>query len=184
MLLFTVFDYSYCTYVGDNYKYLGLLLGFSDAKISYYFFLSPIMSMVGNYVVTWSYSKFGLEKTFYLTTLVNTIDILMVFGSMAFSVLYLWTIFPTRLYSNMIQILNDLVCFSLFQPTTGILFVKHFSMGFLCSCLLTILINSYLLDPNNVYGVFYIFLVLNLSNLIIAYVIFKNYKFAPSKVNN
>lgn len=183
MLLFTIFDFSYSLYVGDNYKYLGLLLGFSDAKISFYYFLSPVMSMLGNYVVTWSYSRFGLEKTFYLTTLVNTVDVMMVFGSMGFKDLFLWSIFPTRLYANMSQIMNDLVCFNLFRPTTGILYVKHFSLGFLISCLLAIFVNSFVLNPNNVYGAFYIFLVLNLSNLVISFVIFKNYKFAPRKTN-
>lgn len=60
MLLFTIFDNSFCLFIGDNYKYLALLLDFSDEKISFFYFLSPIMSMMGNYLVTTMYSKYGV----------------------------------------------------------------------------------------------------------------------------
>lgn len=60
MLLFTILDNTFCTFIGDNYKYLGLLLNFSDSELSFFFFCSPFIVMLSNYFCGWSYNKFGL----------------------------------------------------------------------------------------------------------------------------
>lgn len=45
-------DNSFNLFVGENYKYLGLVLGYDDYTLQFYFFISPIMSMCGNQLCT------------------------------------------------------------------------------------------------------------------------------------
>lgn len=65
MIAFTLMDYIFCTLQGDNFKYFSLLLGFEDAEISFFYFLSTFVVMASNFVCAFVYTKYGFTKTFY-----------------------------------------------------------------------------------------------------------------------
>lgn len=136
-----------CTFLGDNYKYLALMMNFEDSEISFFFFCSPFVVMACNLIAIHCYSNYGLRNSFYIMTFTNTLDWILVFMSLHYKPSFLYTIFLTRFYGNFCTILNDMVCFSLFKPTTGIMFVKYFTFAYFVSAVLAIFLNSYVLDP-------------------------------------
>lgn len=181
MLLFTLLDYTFCTIQGDNFKYFCLILNFEDAEISFYYFLSTFLVMASNFVCAYIYMTYGFKFTFYFMTACQTLNFVLVLGSQQYNQLFLISIFVARFYGNINGLFNDIVCFNLFDPNKGIKYVKLFTLCYLLCALLAIVVNTYFIDPDNIYKTFYFFFLLNLANYAIGFNAFKKFKFPSDK---
>lgn len=178
MLLFTILDNVGGTILSDNFKYVSLMLGFGDSQISFFYFLSTFVAMTSNFACAFLFTKYGLEKTFLITTLVLTFDLFLVFLSTISGEIFLQTISLTRFFQQMSVLINDTLCFCIFDPTVGIQFVKLFTFGYFIATIIAILINSFIITPDNIYWVFFFFLLVNLANFTLSKVAFKKFKFS------
>ena len=103
--------------------------------------------MSSNFVCAFVYKKYGFVKLFYFMCACMTLNFGIVFASMIYRKLYLFGIFVCRFYYNTNIILNDLLCFSVFDPNTGIKYVKLFTLFYMISALTAIIVNNYFIDP-------------------------------------
>ena len=152
-------------------------MNFGDAEISFFYFLSPFVICTCNFIATYTYQRFGIKKSFYFMTSISTMNLCLVFMSVFYKPAFLLTVFFSRFFSNYSIIMNDLISFSLFKPQTGIMYVKLFTLGYFISAIIAILINSFFLRPDNVYPIFFVFALFNISNYFIESWVFSKYKF-------
>ena len=114
VLFFVILDNTMATFVGDNYKYVCILMNFEDAEIAFFYFLSPFILMTCNFIAASLYSRFGLQVSFHFNTFMNTINWILVFLSIGYKPAFLLTVFFSRFYTNYSMCLNDIISFSLF----------------------------------------------------------------------
>lgn len=75
-------------------------------------------------------------------------------------------------------LINDTLCFCIFEPIVGIKYVKWFTFGYFIATVIAILINSFIITPDNIYWVFFLFLLVNVANFSLSTITFKKFKFS------
>jgi len=164
----------------DNFKYIGFLFGLKDTSISIFYSLSCIANIIAKFVAANLWEKHGI-RSYYLNPAIRIVNLILVLvGPLLFSPLFLLTVLLARFNTGYEYILDDFICFNLYDGYVGMNLQKYFNFCYILAILTMSLLNYVFFTPKNWYVIYLIFTGLNLLNLFMFRHVVK-YTKVPSK---